>query len=53
MNSLQIKRLLKNGSETKSVFKKFCAFDQLEKPTFPSAYVMNSYPSTGNPGNTG
>ena len=46
MNSLQIERLLKNDSETKSVFKKVCALDQLEKPTFPSAYVINSDPST-------
>ena len=46
MNSLQIERLLKNDSKTKIVFKKVCAFDQLEKPTFRSAYVINSDPST-------
>ena len=46
MNSLQIERLLKNDSETKSIFKKVCALDQLEKPTFPSPYVINSDPST-------
>ena len=46
MNSLQIECLLKNDSETKSVFKKVCALDQLETPTFPSAYVINSDPST-------
>ena len=46
MNSLQIERLLKNDSKTKSVFKKVCALDQLEKPTFPSAYIINSDPST-------
>ena len=46
MNSLQIERLLKNDSETKIVFKKVCAFDQLEKPTFRSACVINSDPST-------
>ena len=38
MNTLQIERLLKN----KKIFKKVCAFDQLEKPVFPSAYVINS-----------
>ena len=38
MDTLQIKRLLKN----EKVFKKVCAFDQLEKPVFPSAYVINS-----------
>ena len=42
MNTLQIKRLLKNDWETKDVFKKVCALDQLEKPTFPSVYVINS-----------
>ena len=46
MNSLQIECLLKNDSKIKSVFKKVCALDQLEKPTFPSAYVINSDPST-------
>ena len=46
MNSLQIKLLLKSDSKTKSVFKKVCALDQLEKPTFPSAYDINSDPST-------
>ena len=46
MNSLQIEHLLKNDSETKSVFKKVCALNQLEKLTFPSAYVINSDPST-------
>ena len=46
MNTLQIKRLLKNNSKTKGVFKKVCALDHLEKPTFPSAYVINSDPSS-------
>ena len=27
---------------TKNIFKKVCALDQLEKPTFLSAYVINS-----------
>ena len=42
MNTLQIERLLKN----EKVFKKVYAFDQLEKPVFPSAYVINSDPSS-------
>ena len=42
MNMLQIERLLKN----KKIFKNICAFDQLEKPVFPSAYVINSDPSS-------
>ena len=41
MNTLQIKHLLRN----EKIFKKVCAFDQLEKPVFPSAYVINSDPS--------
>ena len=41
MNTLQIERLLRN----EKIFKKVCAFDQLEKPVFPSAYVINSDPS--------
>ena len=41
MNTLQIERLLRN----KKIFKKVCAFDQLEKPVFPSAHVINSDPS--------
>ena len=45
MNALQIERLLKIDYKTKKVFKKVCAFDQLEKPVFPSAYVINSDPS--------
>ena len=32
MNTLQIERLLRN----EKIFKKVCAFDQLEKPVFPS-----------------
>ena len=46
MNTLPIECLLKNDSKTKSIFKKVCALDQLEKPTFPSAYVINSDPSS-------
>ena len=39
MNTLQIERLLKKDLKSKTIFKKVCALDQLEKPTFPSAYV--------------
>ena len=46
MKTLQIERLLKNDSKTKKVLKKVCAFDQLEKPVFPSAYVINFDPSS-------
>ena len=46
MNTLQIERLLKKGLKSKTIFKKVCALDQLEKPTFPSAYVINSDPSS-------
>ena len=46
MNTLQIERLLKKDLKSKAIFKKVCALDQLEKPTFPSAYVINSDPSS-------
>ena len=46
MNILQIERLLKKGLKSKTIFKKVCALDQLEKPTFPFAYVINSDPSS-------
>ena len=46
MNTLQIKRLLKKDLKSKTIFKKVCALNQLEKPTFPSAYVINSNPSS-------
>lgn len=44
MNTLQIERLLKKDSQSKKIFKKVCALDQLEAPTYPSAYVINSDP---------
>ena len=46
MNMLQIECLLKKDLKSKVIFKKVCALDQLEKPTFPSAYVINSDPSS-------
>ena len=45
MDTLQIERLLKKDLRTKNIFKKVCALDQLEKPTFPSGYVINSDPN--------
>ena len=42
MNALQIERLLEN----EKIFKKVCVLDQLEKPVFLSAYVINSDPSS-------
>ena len=46
MNTLQIERLLKNDLKSKTIFKKVCALDQLEKPTFLSDDVINSDPSS-------
>ena len=46
MNTLQIERLLRKDLKSKTIFKKVCALDQLEKPTFSSAYVINSDPSS-------
>ena len=46
MNTLQIERLLKKDLKSKTILKKVCALNQLEKPTFPSAYVINSEPSS-------
>ena len=42
---MQIERLLKKDLKSKAIFEKVSALDQLEKPTFPSAYVINSDPS--------
>ena len=46
MNTLQIERLFKKDLKSKTIFKKVCALDQLEKPPFPSAYVIKSDPSS-------
>ena len=46
---MQIERLLKKDLKSKTIFKKVCALDQLEKPTCPSAYVINS-DSSSEPG---
>ena len=45
MNTQQIEALLNRDPYSKDIFKKVCARDQIEKPTFPSAYVINSDPS--------
>ena len=45
MNTLQIERLLKKDLKSKIIFKKVCALDQLKKPTFSSAYVIDWDPS--------
>ena len=45
MNTQQIEALLKRDPYTKNIFKKVCARDQVEKPIFPSAYIINSDPS--------
>ena len=42
MNSLQIEGLLKKDSQAKKIFKKVCALDEIEVPSYPSAYVINS-----------
>ena len=46
MNTLQIERLFKKDLKSKTIFKKVYALDQLEKPTFLSAYIINSDPSS-------
>ena len=45
MNTQQIDSLLKRDPFSKKIFKKVCALDQIEQPTSPSAYVINSDPS--------
>ena len=42
MNSLQIEGLLKKGCQAKKIFKKVCALDEMEVPSYPSPYVINS-----------
>ena len=44
MNTQQIEQILKKDSQTKKIFKKVCALDQLKTPSYPSAYVINSDP---------
>ena len=42
MNSLQIEGLLKKDPQAKKIFKKVCALEEIEMPSYPSAYVINS-----------
>ena len=42
MNSLQIEGLLKKDPQAKNIFKKVCALNEIEVPSHPSAYVINS-----------
>ena len=42
MNSLQIEDLLKKDSQAKKIFEKVCALDEIEVPSYPIAYVINS-----------
>ena len=52
MNSLQIEGLLKKDSQAKKIFKKVCTLDEIEVPSYPSAYVIYSIIS-GKKANTG
>ena len=42
MKSQQIEGLLKKDPQAKKIFKKVCALDEIEEPSYPSAYVINS-----------
>ena len=46
MNTIQIKRLLKKDLFAKTIFEKVCAKNQLLCVDYPSAYVINSHPSS-------
>ena len=46
MNTVQIQRLLNKDSFIKTIFKKVCAKNQLQCVDYPSAYVINSHPSS-------
>ena len=46
MNTIQIEHLLKKDPFTKTIFKKACAKNQLLRVDYPSAYVINSHPSS-------
>ena len=41
MNNLSIKGLLKKDPQVQKIFKKVCALDEIEAPSFPYAYVIN------------
>ena len=42
MNNLQIEGLLKKDPQAKKIFKKVCALDEIEVPSYSSTYVINS-----------
>ena len=46
MNTVQIQRLLNKDPFAKSIFKKVCAKNQLQRVDYSSAYVINSQPSS-------
>jgi len=46
MNTNQIQKLLKNDLYAQNVFKKACTRDQLQHVTYPSAYIINTHPSS-------
>ena len=46
MNTNRIERLLNKDHFAKNIFKKACAKDELLHVNYPSAYVINSHPSS-------
>ena len=46
MNTVQIQCLLNKDLFAKTIFKKVCAKNQLQRVDYPSAYVINSHPSS-------
>ena len=46
MNTIQIERFLKKDPDARKIFKKPCARNQLKHVTYPSAYVINTHPSS-------
>ena len=46
MNTNRIERLLNKDPFVKNIFKKACAKDELLHVNYPSAYVINSHPSS-------
>ena len=46
MNTIQIERILRRDPYCKKIFKGVYARDQIKRVSYPSAYVINSDPST-------
>ena len=46
MNTTQIERILQRDPYCKKIFKGVCNRDQIKRVSYPSAYVINSDPST-------